>query len=65
MVFCAKIFPELSGTEVYEILKSRSEVFLMEQNIVCLDADGKDYESLHCFLLYLLSKFQITIQGIF
>ncbi len=49
MVFYSKVFPELSGREVYEILKSRSEVFLMEQNIVCLDADGKDYESLHCF----------------
>ena len=36
--------------EIYEILRSRQEVFLMEQNIVCRDADGVDYDSLHCFI---------------
>lgn len=48
MVFEAKWFNDLSAAEIYEILKSRSEVFLLEQNIICQDMDDVDYESLHC-----------------
>ena len=50
MKFKAKLFSELSLEELYEIIKSRTEIFLLEQNIVCQDLDGKDYESMHCFL---------------
>ncbi|MBO7217763.1 MAG: GNAT family N-acetyltransferase [Clostridia bacterium] len=50
MKFTAKKFSELGASEVYEILKARMKVFLLEQNIVCLDIDDVDYESLHCFL---------------
>ncbi|MEE1043136.1 MAG: GNAT family N-acetyltransferase [Clostridia bacterium] len=49
MEFFAKRFLELSVDELYEILKSRTEIFLLEQNIVCQDMDDKDRESLHCF----------------
>ncbi|MDE6732915.1 MAG: GNAT family N-acetyltransferase [Oscillospiraceae bacterium] len=49
MEFKAKRFGELSGSEVYEILKARSAVFMLEQNIRCLDPDGVDYNCLHCF----------------
>lgn len=49
MNFYVKKFSELSLKELYEIIKSRSEVFLLEQNIVCQDLDDVDYESLHCF----------------
>ena len=49
MEFFAKKFNELSVDELYEILKSRSEIFLLEQNIICQDLDDKDRESLHCF----------------
>lgn len=49
MEFRAKLFGELSGAEVYEILKARSAVFMLEQNIRCLDMDGVDYKCLHCF----------------
>ena len=49
MEFYAKKFCELSTTELYEIIKSRTEVFLLEQNIICQDLDDTDYESLHCF----------------
>lgn len=49
MEFRAKQFGELSGAEVYEILKARSAVFMLEQNIRCLDMDDVDYKSLHCF----------------
>ena len=45
-----KFFDELTTRELYEILWARTEVFLMEQGIVCQDMDGVDYDSLHCFL---------------
>ncbi len=50
MEFIAKEFSALSGAEVYEILKSRSEVFMLEQKILCLDMDNVDYKSHHLFL---------------
>ena len=50
MQFKAKHFSELTAAELYEILKSRSEIFLLEQNIICQDMDDVDYDSLHCFL---------------
>lgn len=49
MVFISKKFNELTPAELYEILKSRAVVFLMEQNIHYVDMDGVDYKSLHCF----------------
>ncbi|MBQ8908514.1 MAG: GNAT family N-acetyltransferase [Clostridia bacterium] len=49
MKFYAKHFDELTTRELYEIARSRAEIFLLEQGIVCQDFDGKDYESLHCF----------------
>ncbi|MDD6264720.1 MAG: GNAT family N-acetyltransferase [Clostridia bacterium] len=51
MELTAKMFHELSTKELYEILKSRAEIFMMEQNIHCLDMDDIDYDSLHCFVL--------------
>ena len=50
MNFNGKSFGKLSTKELYEILKSRAEVFLLEQNIVCQDMDRVDYRSLHCML---------------
>ena len=50
MQFKVKQFEELTTAELYEILKSRSEIFLLEQNIICQDMDDVDYDSLHCFL---------------
>ena len=50
MEFRAKLFDELSTREIYEIVRARQEIFLMEQNIVCRDFDGVDYDCLHCFL---------------
>ena len=49
MNFISKKFNELSLTELYEIIKSRNEIFLLEQNIVCQDLDDIDYRSIHCF----------------
>ncbi len=50
MNFTVKSFNELTTKELYEILKSRAEVFLLEQNIVCQDMDDIDYESYHFFM---------------
>lgn len=50
MIFYTKAFDELSARELYEIVRARQEIFLMEQRIVCRDFDGVDYNALHCFL---------------
>ncbi len=42
-----KKFNELSALEMYEILKLRSEVFVVEQNCVFLDMDDKDQLAHH------------------
>ena len=49
MLFKSKFFNELTTKELYEILKARCAVFLLEQNIICQDLDDIDYNSLHCF----------------
>ena len=45
----SRYFEELSLTELYEILKARAEVFIVEQNCVYQDIDDIDYDSLHVF----------------
>lgn len=50
MNFVAKNFGELSLTELYEILKARSQIFILEQNMHCQDMDGIDFEARHFFL---------------
>lgn len=45
-----KKFDELSAKEIYEILKTRSEVFIVEQSCIYQDIDDKDYDSLHVFI---------------
>lgn len=50
MKFIAKSFQELTTTELYEILKARTEIFVVEQQITYQDMDDVDYRSLHCFL---------------
>lgn len=42
-----KRFEALSATEVYDLLQLRSEVFVVEQNCVYQDNDGKDGKALH------------------
>ena len=49
MNFVTKTFDELSTRELYEILRVRSEIFVVEQNCVYQDIDEKDYDSLHVF----------------
>lgn len=46
-----KDFHELTVTELYDLLRLRSEVFVVEQNCVFLDQDDKD-QKCHHLLLY-------------
>jgi len=45
--FKIKRFNELSLSELYETLQLRSEVFVVEQDCVYQDIDGKDDKALH------------------
>lgn len=42
-------FSQLTADELYEILRARAAVFLMEQGIVYVDADEVDRRALHIF----------------
>lgn len=42
-----KTFSELSTQELYDILRLRSQVFVVEQDCVYQDIDGKDQKALH------------------
>ena len=50
MNFHAKRFDELTTRELYEILRSRAEIFVVEQKISYVDMDENDYNSLHCYI---------------
>ena len=45
-----KSFPELTATELYELLRVRSEVFVVEQNCVYQDLDYDDQAAIHLWL---------------
>lgn len=49
MRFVTKFFKELTSEELYELLRARAAIFVVEQNCVYQDLDGIDYESLHVF----------------
>ena len=45
-----KIFQALTTEELYELLRVRSEVFVVEQNCVYQDMDGDDRKAIHLWL---------------
>jgi ElaA protein len=49
MELMIKHFNELSTSELYEILKTRSEIFVVEQDCVYQDLDDKDQDAIHVF----------------
>ena len=49
MIWNVKTFDELTTRELYEILRSRAEVFIKEQGINYIDPDCVDYRSIHVF----------------
>lgn len=50
MTLHKKNFSELTAEELYELLRIRSEVFVVEQNCVYQDMDGDDQASIHLWL---------------
>ena len=62
-----KSFEALSVHQLYEILRLRSEIFVVEQNCVYLDLDGKDKLALHLFGEYkgiVVAHFRLSQKGI-
>ncbi len=51
MAFQFKHFSELTTNELYEILRLRAEIFVVEQDCVYNDIDGHDKEAVHQFLI--------------
>lgn len=49
MKFETKSFPQLTVSELYDILQLRSEIFVVEQNCVYNDLDGLDKDAVHLF----------------
>ena len=50
VVLHKKSFQELTVDELYELLRVRGEVFVVEQNCVYQDLDGDDQKSIHLWL---------------
>lgn len=51
MKLTVKTFNELNIDELYEILRVRSEVFVVEQTCIYQDIDGIDKKSFHMFFM--------------
>ncbi len=47
LIWKTKYFNEISTTQLYEILQLRSAVFVLEQDCVYQDIDGKDQKAIH------------------
>lgn len=47
LIWKIKRFEGLSVTELYKVMELRSEVFVVEQNCVYQDVDGKDPKAIH------------------
>ncbi len=50
MIIHQKSFSDLTNIELYQILKLRSEVFVVEQTAIYQDLDDLDYQSTHFFI---------------
>ncbi|WP_299823956.1 GNAT family N-acetyltransferase [uncultured Pontibacter sp.] len=50
LAFICKAFDELTAQQMYDMLRLRSEVFVVEQNCVFLDLDNKDQVCYHLLL---------------
>ena len=50
LILHKKTFLQLTTDELYELLRVRSEVFVVEQNCVYQDQDGDDQQAIHLWL---------------
>lgn len=66
MMLEIKHFSELSNTELYEILKLRNEVFVVEQKCYYQDCDGHDLDAHHllCYDDELIGYLRILKSGV-
>ena len=51
LVLHKKSFQQLTTDELYELLRVRGEVFVVEQNCVYQDLDGDDQDAIHLWLM--------------
>ena len=51
MELIVKEFCELSNLELYEVLRARSEIFVVEKKMNCLDPDRLDLQAKHFMLM--------------
>jgi len=58
-----KTFQELTTDELYELLRVRSEVFVVEQDCVYQDLDGDDKASIHLWLTLASDAKEATAGG--
>lgn len=63
MDIVCKTFEELTTTELYQLLRLRSEVFVVEQDCVYQDIDNKDQKALH--VLGIVSETIVAYTRIF
>jgi ElaA protein len=67
MKYFFKSFQELSVEELYDILKLRNQIFIIEQECIYQDCDGKDKESIHLFIKdeeKLVAYLRIPFKGV-
>lgn len=50
MELCVKRFDELSTREMYDVMRLRQDVFVVEQNCLFHEMDGRDFDAIHVFL---------------
>ncbi|GIS21259.1 MAG: hypothetical protein CM15mP121_1110 [Bacteroidota bacterium] len=68
MKIVLKHFHELTIKKLYNILQLRSEVFVVEQNCIYQDIDGKDQKAVHIFIKKIkmfLRTLEYLMKGIF
>lgn len=64
--FCLQ-FEELTTQQLYQILRLRQEVFVVEQNCPYLDVDGKDLNAFHILMYHndiLIAYARLLSKGI-
>ncbi|WP_024620242.1 GNAT family N-acetyltransferase [Metaclostridioides mangenotii] len=67
MNFQIKKFEDLTANQIYEILRIRSEVFVVEQNCAFQDCDNDDQNSYHIFTtdnVRIVSYLRVLKRGI-
>ncbi|OEF95707.1 GNAT family N-acetyltransferase [Desulfuribacillus alkaliarsenatis] len=67
MNWIIKAFNELEVEELYDIITQRNDVFIMEQNCIYQDCDGKDKKSYHLYLEHageIIAYIRIVNKGV-